>query len=172
VRLYCKSLASPIGEIRVYAHEQALVGLMIGDHDKKGLSRTFAHARDGENLIMDKAGEELNAYFAGRLTEFTVPVEVSGTEFQKAVWRSLREIRFGELQTYGDVARAVGHPKAIRAVGGAIGRNPVPIIIPCHRVIGSNDTLTGFGSGLPIKQRLLEIEGHFIAGARVIDPQS
>lgn len=165
--LYWKTLSSPIGEIRVYAHERALVGLMMGDHDKKGLARIFGQALEGTNPVVEKAERELEAFFAGRLTEFTVPVEVSGTEFQKAVWQRLREIHFGQLRTYGDVAREIGRPTAVRAVGGAIGRNPVPVIIPCHRVIGSDDTLTGFGSGLPIKQRLLEIEGHVIEGARV-----
>jgi len=160
--LYSKTLSSPIGEIRVYAHDRALVGLIMGGHDKKGLARTFAHAREGGNSVIEKAREELAAYFAGRLTEFTVPLEVSGTEFQRAVWKSLQTIGFGQLRTYGDVARAVGSSTAVRAVGGAIGRNPIPVIIPCHRVIGSDATLTGFGGGLPVKQRLLEIEGHTI----------
>lgn len=164
---YFKNVASPIGEIRLFAVDRALVGLLMGNHDKKGIYRKFQEAREKDTEVLLQAAAELAAYFSGRLKTFTVPVTVSGTDFQKAVWKSLQAIAFGELRTYGDVARAIMRPAAVRAVGGAIGSNPVSIIIPCHRVIGSDDSLTGFGGGLPIKQRLLEIEGHTVRNLRI-----
>jgi methylated-DNA-[protein]-cysteine S-methyltransferase len=172
MELYCKSLSSPVGKITVYANDRAVVGLFIGNQDKKGLSRKFSKALGRGNPVIEKAEEELDAYFEGRLTEFTAPVEVSGTDFQKAVWKSLQAIGHGQLRTYSDVARDIARPTAVRAVGGAIGSNPISIIIPCHRVIGSNATLTGFGGGLPVKQRLLEIEGHTIADLAIVRPQT
>ena len=164
---YFKNVASPIGEIRLFADDRALIGLLMRDHDKKGIYRKFQQAREKDTEVLLQAAAELAAFFSGRLKTFTVPVTVSGTDFQKAVWKSLQAIAFGELRTYGDVARAITRPAAVRAVGGAIGSNPVSIIIPCHRVIGSDDSLTGFGGGLPIKQRLLEIEGHTVRNLRI-----
>ncbi|XWN30063.1 MAG: methylated-DNA--[protein]-cysteine S-methyltransferase [Devosia sp.] len=102
---------------------------------------------------------QLNAYFAGDLDEFTVPVQLSGTAFQNSVWTYLASIPFGETRTYGQVAADLGRPKASRAVGAANGNNPIPIILPCHRVIGANGALTGFGGGLDTKQHLLKHEG-------------
>ncbi len=101
---------------------------------------------------------ELDAYFRGDLTAFTVPLDLVGTPFQLAVWRQLQAIPYGEVRSYADVARAAGRPDAVRAVGAANGSNPVPIIVPCHRVIGSSGALTGFGGGLDWKRRLLATE--------------
>jgi methylated-DNA-[protein]-cysteine S-methyltransferase len=101
---------------------------------------------------------QLDAYFAGKLQEFDLPLTLDGTEFQLRVWRNLREIPYGETVSYGQLARRIGCPEAARAVGLANGSNPIPIIIPCHRVIGSNGDLTGFGGGLPIKKKLLALE--------------
>lgn len=102
--------------------------------------------------------EELDAYLRGDLTEFGVPVDLHGTPFQVSVWRQLLDIPYGEVRSYAEVARAVGRPDAVRAVGAANGANPVPIIVPCHRVIGSSGALTGFGPGLDWKVRLLATE--------------
>ena len=102
--------------------------------------------------------DELDAYFRGELTAFTVPVDLAGTPFQLDVWGELRAIPYGEVRSYADVARAIGRPEAVRAVGAANGANPVPIIVPCHRVIGSSGALTGFGGGLDWKRRLLATE--------------
>jgi methylated-DNA-[protein]-cysteine S-methyltransferase len=159
---YVKHMPSPIGILSLYASDTALVGLYMGNQDKESLHRKYQHVHEHESAILTKAAEELKAFFAGKLKIFTVPVEVSGTDFQKAVWKNLQGIVYGELRTYADVARSIFRPSAVRAVGGAIGSNPVSIIIPCHRVIGSDDSLTGFGGGLPVKKRLLEIEGHVI----------
>ena len=112
-----------------------------------------------EKDAFSKAKEELRAYWAGRLKRFTVPLIVQGTAFQMSVWEVLRGIPFGRWISYGDVANKLGRPGAVRAVGGAIGRNPVSIIIPCHRVLGSRGQLTGFGGGLEKKAGLLKHEG-------------
>jgi O-6-methylguanine DNA methyltransferase len=101
---------------------------------------------------------ELNAYLAGNLYEFTVPVDLRGTPFQVRVWNALREIGYGEVRSYAAIAGAIGNPRAVRAVGMANGANPVPIVVPCHRVIGNDGTLTGYGGGLPLKERLLRLE--------------
>ena len=101
---------------------------------------------------------QLDAYFAGRLRRFELPLAPEGTQFQRQVWSALTTIPYGETLSYGELARRVGRPNACRAVGAANGRNPIPIIIPCHRVIGADGSLTGFGGGLPIKRRLLQLE--------------
>jgi methylated-DNA-[protein]-cysteine S-methyltransferase len=165
--LYFKRTQTPVGEITIYATNRAVTGLFLGKHNKKSLRRRFECTREKDNVVLLMAQKQLKAYFAGRLKIFTVPVEISGTDFQKAVWQALRVIGYGELRTYADVAESIGNRKACRAVGGAIGSNPVPIIIPCHRVIGSDATLTGFGGGLPTKQYLLETEGHRIKNLKI-----
>jgi len=105
-----------------------------------------------------EAGRQLREYFEGRRQEFDLPLAPEGTTFQRAVWRCLQEIPYGETISYGELARRVGNPAASRAVGAANGRNPIPIVIPCHRVIGASGKLTGFGGGLPIKEALLALE--------------
>ncbi len=105
------------------------------------------------------ARQQLEAYFAGELTRFDIPIHLAGTEFQNRTWRTLATIPFGQTRTYGWLAKAVGSPGASRAVGAANGVNPIPIILPCHRIIGANGALTGFGGGLPTKQFLLQLEG-------------
>ena len=102
---------------------------------------------------------ELEEYFAGKRREFTFPLDLRGTEFQKACWRALLAIPYGETRTYADIARAVGKPNAFRAVGMANNRNPIAIVVPCHRVIASDGTLCGYGGGLDVKRKLLELEG-------------
>jgi O-6-methylguanine DNA methyltransferase len=106
-----------------------------------------------------EAAEQLGEYFAGRRREFDLELAPVGTDFQLRVWRALRDIPFGAVRNYGDVARAIGQPKATRAVGQANGRNPLPIVIPCHRVLASDGTIGGFSAGLDIKHRLLALEG-------------
>ncbi|HEH9404426.1 methylated-DNA--[protein]-cysteine S-methyltransferase [Aeromonas sp. MR19] len=113
--------------------------------------------QDGEALAPYLA--EFDAYFAGRLQRFTLPLAANGTAFQQTVWQALCEIPYGETRSYGEIARVIGKPSASRAVGAANGRNPLSIIVPCHRVIGQNGSLTGYAGGLPIKQELLRLEG-------------
>lgn len=105
------------------------------------------------------AAEQLMEYFDGHRRRFDLPVDLNGTPFQLRVWRELQTIPFGEVRSYKEVARSIGAPKAVRAVGGASNKNPVPILVPCHRVIGSNGSLVGYGGGLSIKERLLRLEG-------------
>jgi methylated-DNA-[protein]-cysteine S-methyltransferase len=107
-----------------------------------------------------EAERQLSDYFAGKRTQFELPLEPRGTEFQKKVWRHLRRIPFGKTRSYGDIARTVGSPRASRAVGAACGKNPLSIVVPCHRVVGANGALTGFGGGLETKAELLALEAH------------
>jgi methylated-DNA-[protein]-cysteine S-methyltransferase len=123
--------------------------------------------RNDANKWMSQAAEELRAYFAGTLKIFHVALDMEGTEFQLSVWNHLTKIPFGETRSYAQVAEAIGRPKAVRAVGAANGSNPVAIIVPCHRVIGSTGKLTGYGGGLPLKKRLLELEGAWTMGLRM-----
>jgi methylated-DNA-[protein]-cysteine S-methyltransferase len=110
------------------------------------------------NRFLREAVAQLRAYFAAELREFDLPLDMVGTEFQKRVWDQLRRIPYGETRSYSNVAHTIGAPKAVRAVGAANGRNPVPIVVPCHRVIGAGGSLTGFGGGLPMKRFLLDLE--------------
>ncbi|MFN8472240.1 MAG: methylated-DNA--[protein]-cysteine S-methyltransferase [Anaerolineae bacterium] len=111
---------------------------------------------DGSRLA--RLEDQLNAYFAGELREFTLPVDLRGTPFQLTVWRGLQLIPYGETRSYAQLAAGIGRPRSVRAVGAANGANPVPIIVPCHRVIGSSGKLVGYGGGLDLKQRLLALE--------------
>jgi methylated-DNA-[protein]-cysteine S-methyltransferase len=111
------------------------------------------------NLVLRQAERELGEYFAGRRREFGVPLDPAGTDFQQRVWQALLQIPMGRLGSYGDIARQLGLPAAARAVGAAVGRNPISIIVPCHRVVGSDGSLTGYAGGLPRKQALLQLEG-------------
>jgi O-6-methylguanine DNA methyltransferase len=116
---------------------------------------------------LDQAEEQLRAYFAGKLRQFRIPLDMQGTDFQKQVWRQLQEIPYGETRSYRQIAAAIGQPNAVRAVGAANGSNPLAIVVPCHRVIGASGKLTGYGGGLPLKKRLLELEGAWTMGLRL-----
>lgn len=115
--------------------------------------------RNDKQPLLREAVRQLRAYFDGKLRSFDLPLDMQGTEFQKRVWAELERIPYGKTRSYMQVAVAVGAPHAVRAVGAANGANPVPIVVPCHRVIGSDGKLTGYGGGLPLKKRLLELEG-------------
>ena len=143
----------PIGKFTLVSNGKALIHL---DFEK---TKTPAPAcARGADKILDKARRELDLYFAGRLKQFTVPVDPKGTEFQRTCWAALQKIPYGRTRSYAQQAVAIGNPKAMRAVGLANGRNPIAVIIPCHRVIGADGSLTGFGGGLPRKKFLLELE--------------
>ncbi len=114
--------------------------------------------RDETHPFLQSAVRQLQAYLAGELQEFDLPLDPTGTPFQMQVWKALRAIPYGETRSYVGIANAIGAPKAVRAVGGANGRNPIPIVVPCHRVIGANGALTGFGGGIEIKKFLLALE--------------
>ncbi|MFH1942641.1 MAG: methylated-DNA--[protein]-cysteine S-methyltransferase, partial [bacterium] len=101
---------------------------------------------------------QLLEYFNGTRKVFSLPIDLRGTDFQKSVWEAVRKVPYGQTRSYGDIAKAIGNPRASRAVGAANGANPIPIIIPCHRIIGSDGSITGFGGGIPLKQKLLNLE--------------
>lgn len=154
--MYYHIMQSPIGDLLLAGDEDALHFV----HFQNGPSPTQP-ARDWQrsDTPFREAMRQLRAYFNGKLQQFDLPLAPEGTEFQMRVWRALRSIPYGETWSYGELARRIRKPTASRAVGAANGRNPIPVIIPCHRVIGANGALTGFGGGLPIKRKLLALEG-------------
>jgi methylated-DNA-[protein]-cysteine S-methyltransferase len=121
---------------------------------------------DNRQPVLIELARQLRAYFAGSLKQFDLPLDPQGTEFQKRVWSALVDIPFGETRSYRQVAESIGAGHAVRAVGAANGANPIPIVVPCHRVIGSSGKLVGYGGGLELKKRLLELEGAWSAGLR------
>jgi methylated-DNA-[protein]-cysteine S-methyltransferase len=131
-------------------------GLRSIDFD---LSHPVEGSRYGIHPIATEAVRQLRAYFAGQLRRFDLPLDMRGTDFQLRVWRELERIPYGETRSYLQIAEAIGAPRAVRAVGAANGANPVPIVVPCHRVIGASGKLVGYGGGLPLKKRLLQLEG-------------
>ena len=153
----CKTIDSPVGELKLVASDKGLAAILWENDDPLRV-RLGPLVEEGDNSILLEAERQLGAYFEGELKSFTVPLDFKGTEFQKAVWQALLTIPFGETRSYGDIARQIGKPMAFRAVGAANGRNPISIIAPCHRVIGSTGGLTGFAGGLAAKERLLELE--------------
>jgi methylated-DNA-[protein]-cysteine S-methyltransferase len=146
---------SPIGPLTLVGNDEVLTGLRMQDQSRHP-------ARDADRVSDERAFREivdqLATYFAGELIEFDVPLRLEGTAFQRRVWSALVEIPYGETISYGQLATRIGQPTASRAVGLANGRNPIAIIVPCHRVIGSTGALVGYGGGLSRKRRLLELE--------------
>jgi methylated-DNA-[protein]-cysteine S-methyltransferase len=151
---------SPIGTLTVVADGDAIVAIWfeaeVAD-SPAALDRTV-EAGAGEHAILDRAIEQLEEYFRGERTEFELPLAPQGTPFQQKAWLALREIPFGETITYGEQARRLGDPNKSRAVGAANGKNPIPIVVPCHRVVGANGHLTGYAGGLGTKAWLLDHE--------------
>lgn len=144
-----RTIVSPIGALTLTEEACQITGLHFGG----------APGANDVSPLLDEAEAQLQAYFAGVRTTFDLPLAPKGTPFQRAVWDALRAIPFGETRTYAQIAAAVGNPKACRAVGLANNRNPIAILIPCHRVIGANGSLTGYAGGLAVKKALLALEG-------------
>ncbi len=152
------SYASPLGLMTLAATPSALVGAWFTD--EAHLPDLSGCAHDPNHPLLRQACDQLNDYFAGQRRTFDLPLDLAtGTAFQQAVWQALLGIGFGSTATYGFVSDQIGRPTAVRAVGAAIGRNPISIIVPCHRVIGANGSLTGYAGGLARKQALLQLEG-------------
>ena len=149
------SLESPIGELLLVGESRALHGLHMQEGRKP---KELAPEGEHEPVALADARSQLTEYFAGERTRFDLELVMQGTPFQRRVWRALQDIPYGETISYGELARRTGQPSAARAVGMANGRNPISVIVPCHRVIGASGTLTGYGGGTERKRRLLDLE--------------
>lgn len=154
-----KKMKSPVGELTLIASKKGLAAI-LWENDDPSRVRATADLKDIKSPILVKTQTQLKEYFDGLRTSFSIPLDPLGTEFQIKVWKELKKIKFGETISYLELAKRIGNPNASRAVGGANGKNPLSIIVPCHRVIGSNGKLTGFAGGLNGKLKLLELEGY------------
>jgi len=157
--LSCTTIESPIGDLTLIADDDALCAVLW--HDEKAGDDVARVGRD-EHAVLSVAARQLDEYFSGERTDFDVPLHPQGTPFQLAAWRALQTIPFGETVSYGEQAARLGDRRKARAVGAANGRNPIPVIVPCHRVRGADGTLTGFGGGLDTKAWLLDHERRVI----------
>ena len=146
---------SPVGPLTLVSSGDALSQILF-ESQKYG---KVPVATNTHSEVLDEARRQLDAYFAGKLRDFDLPLAPEGSDFQLRVWKALETIPFGATRSYGEIATAIGAPKAMRAVGAANGRNPLPIVVPCHRVIGANGSLTGFGGGMARMEWLLRIVG-------------
>lgn len=157
-QLATMTIASPVGRLTLVANDAALVAI-LWETDDPARVPLGSPIEDDAHPVLIEAARQLGEYFEGQRTRFTVPLDFIGTEFQRAVWQALLAIPFGETRSYRQIAEQLGRPSAVRAVGAANGRNPISIIAPCHRVIGTDGTLTGFAGGLAAKAHLLGLEG-------------
>lgn len=169
MRLYERTqvLVPTLGPLRFVATDEALTALHFGDFHRAptplSASPLEESARHG---VLEEAIRQVDEYTRGQRTSFSIPLAPDGTDFQREVWRALVAIPFGETRTYGDIARTVGRPRAVRAVGATNGKNPIGIVVPCHRVIGKNGTLTGYAGGLEKKAFLLALERQGIRSSK------
>jgi methylated-DNA-[protein]-cysteine S-methyltransferase len=157
-RYFYKWVDSPVGRLKLVATDEGLAGI-LWEKDRPRRVRLKLEREDSAHAVLVEAERQLKEYFGGRRKEFTLKLDVAGTVFQRKVWNALLTIPFGETRSYSQVAAQIGSPAATRAVGAANGRNPVSIVAPCHRVIGSTGRLTGFAGGLDTKAYLLALEG-------------
>ncbi|MDD3569689.1 MAG: methylated-DNA--[protein]-cysteine S-methyltransferase [Lachnospiraceae bacterium] len=141
---------SPVGILKIEGEENSITGLFFVKNEFENIGTPLDE--------MEKCKIQLDEYFSGKRKEFNLNLNPKGTAFQLKVWRALQTVPYGETKTYGYIAAAINNPKAVRAVGGANNRNPISIIIPCHRIIGANGSLTGYGGGLAVKEYLLNLE--------------
>ncbi len=151
------TMSSPIGELTLVGSDRGIAEIAWANEHSSRI-RAGAAKADADHPVLLDAQRQLDEYFAGSRKRFDVKLDLLGTTFQKSVWNALLTIPFGETRTYGEIAKALGNANAMRAVGAANGRNPIPIIVPCHRVIGASGALTGFGGGLETKAHLLDLE--------------
>ena len=162
--LYYSEMDSPIGPVLLVSSEKGLVRVALpSESETDRITRIKAEFPDacfiedvGKN---QEAVRQIGEYFSGIRTSFTLPLDLRGTNFQKKVWNAMLKVPFGRTRSYGQIARDIGNPKACRAVGGSCGKNNIAIVIPCHRIIGSDGSMTGFGGGVPLKKKLLDLEG-------------
>jgi methylated-DNA-[protein]-cysteine S-methyltransferase len=154
-----KVISSPVGELKLVASDKGLVAILWENGSPKRM-KLGALVENSDHPVLLETERQLQEYFQGKRKLFSLKLHFTGTKFQNDVWEALRAIPFGETRTYGELARQLGNPRATRAVGAANGRNPIPIVVPCHRVIGASGKLTGFGGGLKNKAHLLELESN------------
>ena len=157
-----KVVNSPVGKLKLVARGDGLAAV-LWENDRPGRVQLKIEAEDEGHPVLIETERQLAEYFAGQRKEFTVGLDFAGTAFQRKVWNALLTIPFGETRSYAEIARQIGNPTAARAVGAANGRNPVSIIAPCHRVVGSTGMLTGFAGGLDVKAHLLALEGQWLS---------
>ena len=157
-RYVYKIVASPVGKLTLVATDEGLAAI-LWEKDRPSRVRLNIDAEDTTHPVLLEAERQLTEYFGGRRKAFALKLDMAGTPFQRKVWNALLTIPFGETRSYGQIARQIGNPTAVRAVGAANGRNPLSIVAPCHRVIGAGGALTGFAGGLDVKARLLALEG-------------
>ncbi|MBA2368392.1 MAG: methylated-DNA--[protein]-cysteine S-methyltransferase [Candidatus Protochlamydia sp.] len=152
-----KIIQSPVGSLKIIVSEKCLLAI-LWDNEKFNRVRLDQLTEDEDDSIILETEKQLNEYFFSQRRGFDLPIETLGTSFQQGVWKQLNQIPYGTTWSYKDIALKINNPLAVRAVGSAIGRNPISIIVPCHRVVGSNGSLTGFAGGLDRKKFLLDIE--------------
>jgi len=157
LNIYSKSIKTGLGNILLFADASALTGIVLPGTNRRELSSWYPAEQN--NSILDNAARQIKEYLKGNRTAFNLPLAPAGTPFQLQVWERIKDIPYGETVSYGDIARMLGNRNKARAVGGAANANPLPIVIPCHRVIGAKGCLTGFAGGLDMKSKLLSIEG-------------
>jgi methylated-DNA-[protein]-cysteine S-methyltransferase len=162
-RYVSRTVSSPIGPLTLVATDEGLAAI-LWKNDRPGRVRLHIEAVDVQHPVLVETARQLEEYFAGARKKFALKLDLAGTPFQRKVWNALLTIPFGETRSYGQIAKQIGSPDAVRAVGAANGRNPVAIIAPCHRVIGSTGKLTGFAGGLDVKAQLLTLEGTNVNG--------
>lgn len=155
---FYKEINSPVGRLKVVASEKGLAAI-LWENDNPNRVRVRTYTENNTHPVLLEAERELKEYFEGKRTSFSLVLDPIGTDFQKEVWKALSTIPYGETRSYTDIANQIGNVKAVRAVGAANGRNPISIVVPCHRVIGSSGELTGFAGGLEAKAALLSMEG-------------
>jgi methylated-DNA-[protein]-cysteine S-methyltransferase len=155
---YYKEMDSPVGRLKIIGSDKGLAAI-LWENDKPARIRVRTYTENNTHPVLLEAEQQLKEYFEGKRNSFSLVLDPVGTDFQKNVWNALSAIPYGETRTYSDIARQLGNIKAVRAVGAANGRNPISIIVPCHRVIGASGELTGFAGGLEAKAYLLSMEG-------------
>jgi methylated-DNA-[protein]-cysteine S-methyltransferase len=161
--LFYKEMESPVGKLKLVASSKALVAV-LWEQERPNRVKLGTMNLALRHPILLETERQLSEYFAGKRTRFDLPLEPGGTEFQKKVWQALREIPFGNTRSYLDLARAIGSHAASRAIGAANGKNPLSIVVPCHRVVGAGGALTGFAGGLETKAALLALEARSVKG--------
>jgi O-6-methylguanine DNA methyltransferase len=161
--LFYTKTNTPFGPLIVVSSDKGVVRVALPDESGRDrmdeIKREFPGSEFREDAQKNReAVHQLEEYFSGTRTSFDLPLDLQGTDFQKKVWKAMLKVPYGRTRSYGEIARDIGSPKASRAVGGSCGKNNIAIVIPCHRIIGSSGSMTGFGGGIPLKEKLLNLE--------------